>query len=63
MKYLIIKCEEIFNPNECECDVKRTPICVTDNCLQYNCYGYEIYKICPDGSLKLIKDYTFWVSA
>ena len=55
MKYLVIKCEELGD--QWECDANRTPICVCDNYDKYNKNGYEIYKICENGKLTLIRNY------
>ncbi len=55
MKYLITKCRELND--QYECDVDRELICITDNYDDFNKYGYEVYKIYPNGSLVLIKEY------
>ena len=55
MKYLIIKCTALND--QWECDADRTPVCITDDFNKYNQYGYEIYKICDDGTFKLMKEY------
>ena len=51
--YLIIKCDELFDQDEC--DYNRMPICLTEDCSQYG-VGYEIYKVNPNGTFSLIKD-------
>lgn len=56
MKYLIVKCEPLNDA--WECDANRTPICITDNLSKYQGkWGYEIYKILPNGYLNLIQDW------
>lgn len=55
MKYLIVKCEELND--QYECDANRIPICILDDYEKYNRFGYEIYAIKDNGSLKLIKNY------
>lgn len=54
-KYLIVKCEELDDPYECDAD--RMPICLTDDYNKYNKYGYEIYRINNDNSLTKVRDY------
>lgn len=56
MKYLIIECEELHDQFECEAN--RTPVCMTDDFYKFNKIGYEIYKLCDDGTFKLIKHYS-----
>lgn len=55
MMYLIVECRALND--QFECDADRTPICVTEDYSKYNKYGYEVYEIKEDGSLKLIRDY------
>lgn len=56
MKYLVIKCEELSD--QWECDADRVPVYVGDNIKKYYWkYGYEIYEIKVDGTLKKIQDY------
>lgn len=55
MKYLVVKCVELWDSEECDAD--RTPICITDNYTKYNRRGYEIYSIDENGRLKQIRDY------
>ena len=55
MKYVIIKCEPLGD--QWECDADRTPICVVDDYEEYKKYGYEVYEINPDNSLKCIQEY------
>ena len=54
MKYLIIECKELGD--QWECDADRTPICITENHLDYG-FGYEVWKILEDGNLEKIRDY------
>lgn len=51
MQYLVVKCDDSYDSI-----VDRQPICITNNITTYG-RQYEIYKISPDGKLKLIKDY------
>ena len=55
MKYLIIKCKEL--KDQWECDVDRAPICITNDFNKFNKFGYEIYEIRANGTLRLLKDY------
>lgn len=56
MKYLIVKCTELNDQYECDCD--RKPIKLVDNYEKYyHKYGYEIYECFPNGNLKLIQSY------
>ena len=56
MKYLVIKCEELSD--QYECDAFRKPLCVTDDISKWEAkFGYEIYRICENGKLRLIKEY------
>lgn len=54
-QYLIVECNELCDQYECDAD--RTPVCVTKDYKPYDCSGYEIYEIMPDGQLNLIKQY------
>lgn len=54
MKYLIVKCEPLNDPYEC--DVNRTPLCMTDDPSQYG-FGYEVWEAQEDGTLVRIKEY------
>jgi hypothetical protein len=54
MKYLIVKCDPLNDPYEC--DVDRTPLCMTDDPSQYG-FGYEVWKVQEDGTLVRIKEY------
>jgi hypothetical protein len=54
MKYLIIQCEPLNDPYECDAD--RTPVCMTDDPTQYG-YGYEIWEVQEDGTFVRIKEY------
>ena len=53
MKYLIVKCEELHDQYECDCD--RVPVCITDDYSQYG-EEYEVYEVQKDGSLALIRN-------
>ena len=54
--YLIVECEELNDPYECDAD--RQPLgMVNDISLLQRIRGYEIYKLKPDGRFELIKDY------
>ena len=56
MKYLIVNCEPLSDGWECDAD--RTPVCITNDLNRYwGVWGYEIYKIQPDGQLTLIQNY------
>lgn len=58
LKYLVVKCNELSDQYECDCD--RIPVCVTDErgVEEYHQrWGYEIYSILSDGKLKKIRDY------
>lgn len=56
MKYLIIECEELLDQYECE--VHRTPLCMTDDASKYEHeFGYEIYEVKDDGTFSRIKEY------
>lgn len=52
--YLIMKCKELSD--QFECDAMRTPVCLTENPKKYG-HGYEIYKVRPDNTFELVKDY------
>ena len=54
MKYLIIQCDPLNDPYEC--DVDRTPICMTDDYTKYG-FGYEVWEVQEDGTLVRIKEY------
>jgi hypothetical protein len=54
-KYIIVKCEELDDQWECDCD--RTVIKVVEDYKPYYCFGYEIWLILSDGSVKLVKEY------
>lgn len=54
-KYIIVKCEELDDQWECDCD--RTVIKVVEDYKPYYYFGYEIWLILPDGSVKLVKEY------
>ena len=54
MKYLIVKCKELEDQYECDCD--RKPICITDDPQKYSS-GYDIYEVKEDGTLSLVKSY------
>ena len=51
--YLVVKCYELHD--QWETDAKRVPLCVTADTDPYDCPGYEIYHINPDGTLTLEK--------
>lgn len=54
MKYLIIKCEELNDQYECDCN--RIPFKMVDDCSSFG-YGYEIYKLNKNNTFQLIKEY------
>ena len=58
--YLIVKCKELDDQWECDCD--RTPMCLTDDLSSWNSNGadyyYEVYEVQPDGALTLIDGLT-----
>ena len=54
MLYLVVKCSELGD--QWECDADRTPLCLTENVSQYG-LGYEIYRVNPDNTFTLIKEY------
>lgn len=53
--YLIVKCRELNDQYECDCD--REPYRITFDPEDYG-DGYEIYEIDQEGFLNLIKDYS-----
>ena len=53
--YLIVKCRELNDQYECDCD--REPYRITFDPEDYGS-GYEIYEIGQEGFLNLIKDYS-----
>lgn len=56
MKYLIVRCAELNDQYECDCD--RLPIKLVDNYEEYyDRYGYEVYECLPNGNLNLIQSY------
>jgi hypothetical protein len=55
MKYLIMECREL--DDQCECEVDRFPICLTDDYSEYNSFGYEVYEVNDDYTFKSIKEY------
>lgn len=55
MMYLVIECVELHD--QYECDVSRTPVCLTDDYLEYDKVGYEVYKVLEDNTFELIKSY------
>lgn len=54
MLYLVIKCSELGD--QWECDANREPVCLTEDISKYG-LGYEVYKVNPDNTFTLIKDY------
>ena len=47
-KYLIVKCNELSDPYECDAD--RIPLGITDDISMWSrIAGYEIYRIKSDG--------------
>lgn len=54
-KYIIVECEELSDAWECDCD--RTVKKVVEDCEPYWSFGYEIWLILSDGSVKLVKEY------
>jgi hypothetical protein len=55
-KYLIIECEEL--DDQWECDATRTPLLMTNDISKWeHRMGYEIYEVCSNGALKLVKGY------
>lgn len=55
-KYLIIECEELDDPYECDAD--RKPLGMTDDIsIWQQIRGYEIYVLNADGRFELIKGY------
>ena len=54
MKYLIIKCDPLNDPYECDAD--RTPVCMTDDPTKYG-FGYEVWEVQEDGTFVRIKEY------
>lgn len=54
MKYLIVKCDLLNDPYECDAD--RTPVCMTDDPTQYG-FGYEVWEVQEDGTFVRIKEY------
>lgn len=55
-KYLIVECNELSDPYECDAD--RIPLGITDDIsLWSRIAGYEIYRIKSDGKVEMVKDY------
>lgn len=55
-KYLIIECEELRDPYECDAD--RKPLGMTDDIsIWQQVRGYEIYVLNTDGRFQQIKYY------
>lgn len=54
MEYLIVKCEELSDQYECDCN--RIPLKMVDDYSSYG-YGYEVYKLNKDNTFQLIKEY------
>lgn len=55
-KYLIVECNELSDPYECDAD--RIPLGITDDIsLWKRIRGYEIYELKADGKFELIKYY------
>lgn len=54
-RYIIVECEELNDAWECDCD--RTVKRVVEDYKPYWSFGYEIWLILPDGSVKLVKEY------
>ena len=55
-KYLIVECEELNDPYECDAD--RKPLGMTDDIsIWQQIRGYEIYVLNTDGRFKQVKDY------
>ena len=53
--YLIVKATPLNDQYECDAD--RTPLCITSDDTKYQKYGYEVYRIFPNGSIRIIQDY------
>jgi hypothetical protein len=54
MKYLIVKCEELLDQYECDCN--RVPFKMVNDYSSYG-HGYEIYELNKDNTFRLIKEY------
>ena len=55
MKYLIVKCEPLYDQYECDCD--RTPLYMTDDWQQEKDYRFEVYELKPNNTFECIKDW------
>ena len=53
--YLVVRCEELGD--QYECDANRVPVCLTEDYDKYNKRGYEIYKVLPDNTFELVREY------
>ena len=53
-EYLIVKCKELLDQFECDCD--RTVLGIVTDYTDYQKFGFEIYAIRKDGRCILIKE-------